>query len=207
LVPQFLPRIPGYKEEVSRRIGVLVEQRLPFNQWTNHLQQAYYNQKDIPGWTVDETAAGLEGHPYDNPLEPLWRGLPPSDNSLRHLPVPWHKRGKRSELVQDFPWVDMDTSLQWRAFQRVVETLQQRRNRVFVLVGPFNEHLLAPASHQRYQQVKATIAAWLLAKQIPYAAPPPLDTDLYGDASHPLAEGYATLAQLLLGDAGFPPAK
>jgi hypothetical protein len=203
LVPQFVPRIPGYKEEISYRIGVLVEQRLPFNQWTNHLQQAYYDHKDIPSWTVDETATGREGHPYDNPLEPLGRGLPAVDDSLRHLPQPWHKRGKRSELMQDFPWVDLESSLQWHAFQRVLEILQKRGNRVFVLVGPFNEHMLTPASHQRYQQIKAGIAAWLESRHVPHAVPPPLSTDQYGDASHPLAEGYAALARELMQDAGF----
>jgi hypothetical protein len=194
LVPQFIPHIPAYKEEVSHKIGVLVEQHLPFNQWTNHLQQAYYERTDVPGWTLE--------HPYDNPLEPLTRGLPPSDSSLRHQPLPWYKSGI---IRQDYPWVDLETSLQWHAFQRVVELLQQRNNRVFVLVGPFNEHLLTPASYQRYQQVKANIAAWLEANQVPHAVPPPLPSAQYGDASHPLADGYATLAQQLLRDSGFSP--
>ena len=150
LVPQFVPRLPAYKAEISPRLGVLVERRFPFSSWTTHLQQAYYDRTDIPGWTLE--------HPYDNPLAPLLRGLPPSDNSLRHLPQPWYKSGITE---QDYPWVDLETSLQWQAFQRLVDVLQQRGNRVFVLVGPFNEHLLTPASLQRYQQVKATIAAWL----------------------------------------------
>jgi hypothetical protein len=187
LVPQFVPRIPAHKEEISPRLGVLVEQRLPFNQWTNHLQQAYYEQKDIPSWTLE--------HPYDNPVEPLTRGLPPSDNALRHLPQPWYKSGI---TPQDFPWVDLETSLQWPAFQRVVEILQRRGNRVFVLVGPFNEHLLTPPSRARYQNVKAAIAAWLQARQVAHAVPAPLPSAEYGDASHPLAAGYERLARQLL---------
>ena len=135
LVPQFAPSIPAYKAEISPRLGVLVERRLPFSSWTTHLQQAYYDRTDIPGWTLE--------HPYDNPLTPLTRGLPPSDNTRRHLPQPWYKSGITK---QDYPWVDLETSLQWQAFQGVVELLQQRGNRVFVLVGPFNEHLLTPES-------------------------------------------------------------
>ena len=187
LVPQFVPSIPSHKEEVSPRIGVVVEQHVPFSGWTTHLQQAYYDRTDIPAWSLE--------HPYDNPLKPLTRGLPPSDNSLRHLPQPWYKSGIAK---QDYPWVDLETSLQWPAFQRVVEVLQRRGNSVFVLVGPFNEHLLNPASRERYQQVKATIAAWLHAKQIPHVVPEPLPSEQYGDASHPLAPGYASLARLLL---------
>ena len=154
LVPQFAPSIPAYKAEISPRLGVLVERRLPLGTWTTHLQQAYYDRVDIPGWTLE--------HPYDNPLAPLTRGLPPSENSRRHVMQPWFKSGITR---QDYPWVDLDTSLQWRAFRDVVELLQQRGNRVFVLVGPFNEHLLTPASLERYQHVKATIAAWLQEKR------------------------------------------
>ena len=78
LVPQFMPRIPSYQEEVSPRIGIVLEQRLGFSGWTNHLQQAYYDRTDLPSWTLE--------HPYENPLKPLARGLPPADETLRHLP-------------------------------------------------------------------------------------------------------------------------
>jgi hypothetical protein len=187
LVPQFVPKVSSYKAEVSQRIGIVVEQHLQLGSWTNHLQQAYYDRTDIPGWTLE--------HPYDNPLEPLARGLPPADNKLRHLPQPWYESGIAK---QDYPWVDLETSLQWHAFQRLVKVLQQRGNRVFVVVGPFNEHLLSSESLRRYREVKTSIAAWLLAQQLPHAVPQPLPSDQYGDASHPLAAGYAQLARQLL---------
>jgi len=186
LVPQFAPSVPAYKAEISPRLGVLVERRLPLSAWATHLQQAYYDRTDIPGWTLE--------HPYDNPLKPLARGLPPSDNSRRHEPRPWYKSGITR---QDYPWVDLKTSLQWRAFRGVVEIMQQRGNRVFVLVGPFNEHMLTPESRERYQQVKATIATWLREQHVPHAVPPPLPSEQYGDASHPLAAGYKQLAEQL----------
>jgi hypothetical protein len=190
LVPQFWPRIPSYQEEVSTRIGVVVEQRSPTSSWTTHLQQAYYDQSDVPTWTV--------AHPYANPLRPLTRGLPPMDRSRRHDPHrAWYENGVSK---QDFSWIDLDSSLQWHAFQRVVEILRHRDNRVFVLVGPFNEHLLEPESLQRYAQVKRTIAGWLETEQIPHAVPEPLESPLYGDASHPLAAGYEKLARQLLAE-------
>jgi hypothetical protein len=192
LVPQFAPSVPAYKAEISPRLGILVERRLPFSRWTTHLQQAYFDRSDIPGWTLE--------HPYDNPLEPLTRGLPPSDNSRPHLAQPWYKSGITQ---QDYPWVDLETSLQWQAFRGVIELLQDRGNAVFVLVGPFNEHLLKPESLARFQQVKATIAAWLLAKRVPHAVPQALPSELYGDASHPLAEGYKQLAAELAKDPFF----
>jgi hypothetical protein len=147
---------------------------------------------DSPGWTLKQ--------PYDNPLTPLTRGLPPLNNSRRHPAEPWYRSGIAK---QDYPWVDLNTSLQWQAFQGVVGVLQQRGNRVFVLVGPFNEHLLTAESLQRYKQVKTTIAAWLREKKIPHALPQPLPSEQYGDASHPLAEGYEQLARQLANDPFF----
>ncbi len=192
LVPQFAPSVPAYKAEISPRLGILIERRFPFFTWAAHLQQAYYDRSDIPGWTLE--------HPYDNPLTPLSRGLPPSDTARRHLPQPWYKSGIPR---QDYAWVDLETSLQWRAFRGVVELLQQRGNRVFVLVGPFNEHLLTPESLERYQKVKVTIAAWLRQKKVPHALPLPLASEQYGDASHPLASGYEELARQLTEDPVF----
>jgi hypothetical protein len=186
LLPQFWPRIPGYKEEISPRLGILVEQRSTFMKWTRHLQQAYYGQSDLPSWTLE--------HPRENPLEPLTRGLPPSGNELRHLQQPWYKSGIKQE---DIPWIDLDTSLQWQAFRQVVELLRERGNQVFVLVGPFNEHMLTGPSLKRYGKVKATITAWLDERQVPYKMPAALPSAQYADASHPLPEGYANLARQL----------
>jgi hypothetical protein len=215
LLPQFVSPIPGYqkatpgetlversvrsawywlnhRDEISPRLGVVAEQHVPPGSWTNHLQQAYYNETDLPSWTVE--------HPYDNPLKPLTCGLPPPDQSRRPLPQPWYQSGITK---QDYPWVSPEMSLQWEGFRRTVEVLQRRANRVFVLVGPFNEHLLTPESRQRYQEVKAAIVGWLEEQQIPHAAPPPLASELYGDASHPLAAGYAELARQLLTERSF----
>jgi hypothetical protein len=194
LVPQFVPAIPAYKAEISPRLGILVERRVPISKWANHLQKAYYRTdvpNDIPTWTLK--------HPYDNPLEPLTRPLPPSDYKRRENAGPWFK----SITPQDFEWIDLDESLQWHAFQRTVETLQRRGNRVFVLVGPFNEHMLTPASLERYQKIKGTIAAWLKEKQVPHLVPAALPSEQYGDASHPLAVGYERLARQLLDDPTF----
>ena len=184
LVPQFYPNIRCYREEISPKLGILVEQRIPFMGWTTHLQQAYFDKVDIPTWTLD--------HPYDNPLKVLKQGLPPSDNTLRHEPIPWTKRGIKKE---DFPWVDPANSLQWHSFQRTVKLLQERGNRVFVLVGPFNEHMLSDHSQHDFQLVKDAITTWLREEKVPYAAPPPLPSEFYADASHPLSDGYELLAK------------
>jgi hypothetical protein len=187
LVPQFDPSISAYhltREVVSPRIGIVVEHHVPFSGWTTHLQQVYYDKKDIPTWTLD--------HPYENPFKAMTQGLPPLDDTLHQEPISWTKRGIEK---QDMEWVDPETSLQWHAFQHAVEILERRGNRVFVLVGPFNEHMLTNASLQRYQKIKLAIETWLREKNLPFLAPEPLPSELYADASHPLSEGYAILAQ------------
>jgi hypothetical protein len=193
LVPQFWPPIPRYTERISEsvsvRLGIVVEQHLEFPAWTNHLQQAYFQRKDIPAWTLK--------HPYENPLEALRKELPAPDNRLRYAPGSWITRGIQK---QDFPWVDPADSLQWRFFRQAVDILQQRENRVFVLVGPFNEHLLTERSLARYTQVKSAIVGWLAEKGLEHTAPEPLRSDLYADSSHPRAAGYELLAKQLWRD-------
>jgi hypothetical protein len=190
LLPQFIPNIPAYPfsgENISKRIGVVVEQRVPFSAWTGHLQQAYFDQTDIPSWTME--------HPYENPLKRIEQGLPPSDNALREEPISWFARGITK---QEFDWVDLDTSIQWRFFRRAVEILRQRDNQVFVLLGPFNEHMLTVDGLSRYQKVKAGMEAWLRENGIANLAPQPLPSPEYADASHPLSTGYAALARELI---------
>jgi hypothetical protein len=190
LVAQFLPQIPSYQEEINNRLGVVVEQHVSLSSWTTHLQQAYYDHTDIPSWTLE--------HPYENPAQRLTQGLPPTDDKLRHPSRPWYASGIDR---QSYPWIDLDTSLQWQAFQRVVKLLQVRGNRVFVLVGPFNEHLLnirrQRASLRRYWEIKTEIGRWLQEQQVPHLVPPLLPSKEYGDASHPLAAGYEMLARQL----------
>jgi hypothetical protein len=186
LVPQFFPTIPCYKADYSKRLGHVIDRQVEFSAWTDHLQQAYFDRMNIPAWTLE--------HPYNNPLAQLSRDLPPSDNTLRHQPISWTARGIKP---QNFPWVDLNHSLQWHSFQRAVEILQQRGNRVFVLVGPFNEPMLKEPSRQKYEAIKETIAKWLQEKGVAHAVPSALPSDDYADASHPLAVGYARLAREL----------
>ena len=150
-------------------------------------------------------------HPYANPLSEIsfrWGRahtayeirtdekevrtiIPPAPS---HQPISWSERGIRPS---DFAWVDLGTSLQWSSFKLTVETLQSRNNSVSVLVGPFNEHLLTDAGKARYTEMKRHVVSWLEERKIPHLAPEPLPSELYADASHPLADGYALLAKQL----------
>jgi len=183
LVPQFFPGIPCYREEVSRRLGLVVQRNLPFSRWTIHLQQAYFDGMAIPDWTIE--------NPSSFPERLLSGRLPDPGDGPRHRPVPWTEAGIGKT---DFAWVDLATSFQWARFRRALEVLRGRGNRVLVVVGPFNEHMLTGKGLAGYARIRDGVAAWLSERGIDHVVPPALPSELWADASHPLSEGYRRLA-------------
>jgi hypothetical protein len=186
LVPQFFPRVPSYHEAASRRIGISVERYLPFVAWTRHLQMTWFDGMDIPAWTAD--------HPYESPVSEVMSTRPVRELTFGQEPISWTRRGM---LKQDLPWVSLDDSLQWRFFRRSIDILKARNNRVFVLLGPFNSHMLEPASLARYSALKLGMERWLSSSGVHFYSPPLLPSSLYADASHPLAPGYLSIARAL----------
>ncbi len=189
LVPQFYPRIPCYAEPLSARLGIVIGRHVPFLEWTNHLRLAYFQNSDLPSWTME--------HPYADPLRAVTLELPSANEPPSPKPVakPWTKAG----IAKISPeWVELDGSLQWQFFRRAVEILRLRGNRVFVLVGPFNEHMLDETSLQVYEERKKGVEKWLDQEHLSHFTPPALPSECYADASHPLAQGYAKLARQLL---------
>jgi len=194
LVPQFFPRIPCYRETFSRRLGIAIGRAAPFSAWAEHLRIAYFDNADVPTWTLD--------HPYRNPLRAITLRLPSPDEPPEPKPDarPWQVKGIGRF---DPGWVELDASFQWASFQRSVATLRRRGNRVFVLLGPFNEHMLKGESVAVYTRRKAAVAAWLRESGVPHLVADALPTALYADASHPLGEGYALLARRLYASEAF----
>jgi hypothetical protein len=189
LVPQFYPWIPCYGESLSGRIGIVLDRNVPFLQWTNHLRLAYFHESDLPNWTME--------HPYEDPLRAVTLKLPSANEPPSPKPIaqPWTKT---AVAKFDGEWVELDGSLQWQFFRRAVTILRKRGNRVFVLVGPFNEHMLAGDSLRAYERRKLVVSQWLQREKVPHFVPPTLPSACYADASHPLANGYARLAKALL---------
>jgi len=192
LVPQFLPGIPCYKEPYSDRMGIVVERYLPFRAWTNHLVVAYFDNTDLATWVRE--------NPYSNPSKKITLALPAPGTALRHKQVAWNESGI---APADFEWVELEDSIQWLLFKRAVRTLLARDNRLFVLVGPFNEHMMQGDNLGTYHDIKHAIEDWLDEERIPHYVPPALPSDLYADASHPLGEGYAAVAKQILGHGSF----
>jgi hypothetical protein len=192
LVPQFTPKIPCYKDAYAKRVSIVVERKVPFLGWTSHLRTAYFENVDMPTWTTE--------HPYDNPLRAVTLRLPVSQEDNPKDDATWIQRGT---TIRNFQWVELETSLQWILFRQTIELLKARKNTVFVLVGPFNEHMLKTESLNVYQEMKSEIESWLRQNNVAYFVPPALPSEFYSDASHPLAEGYAMLAKQLFENQSF----
>jgi hypothetical protein len=192
LVTQFTPKIPCYKASFPTRISTVANRCLPFFNFSTHLNITYFQSMDVPAWTLE--------HPYENPLSSVTFHLPTSDNYERPKGTVRPGRGLRQITLQ---WVELETSLQWLFFRRSIRLLRKRNNRVFVLIGPFNEHKLDADSVDTYRNMQVEIEAWLRRNNIPYYMPNVLPSHLYVDTSHPLGQGYAVIAKQLFENDSF----
>jgi hypothetical protein len=208
LVPQFRVRVPCYKADANERMSAVIERNVGYFAWVGHLENAYYDQRSIPRWTLEDN--GNEPPEYvnawRNPLAPLKSAIPaePREDpdrgpaSRRHKS--WNAGG--AEPTQ-FDWVNLNDSLQWQAFERVIRLLKARHNDVLVLLGPFNESMIAPDQGPVYRALRDAAAAKLARQGVALVVPKSLPSALYADASHPLTAGYALLAWRLKSDSTF----
>jgi len=191
LVPQFFPRIPCYKDPFSKRFSAAIQRYVSFFGWSSHLQIVYFENLDLPNWTLE--------NPYENPISAVTLEFPSPNDDLEEN-FPWTEKGITQE---NFQWVELAQSLQWRFFRQTINLLRTRNNTVFVVVGPFNEHMLKPESYNTYQRMKSEIETWLRQNNVAYCIPSVLPSELYRDASHPLGQGYSMLAKQLFENQSF----
>jgi hypothetical protein len=208
LVPQFHPRIPCYKAELHHRLAAIVGRHFTFAQWANHLQMAYFEQKNILAWTLEEDSGAPARYPnaYKNPFTQITLVVPsePVSDEDRGPASPRHKAwSTMGEGSARFEWVDLDSSLQWAAFVRLLRLLQSRDSDVLVAVGPFNEHIMAQENRAGFRRLREGIGEWLNRNHVLHVVPATLPSALYADGSHPLTEGYKMLAAQLVGDSTF----
>lgn len=192
LVPLFISKPDCYRPSFSRRIGIALERSVPFFNWTSHIKAVYFENMDLQNWTLE--------NPYTNPLKAITLELPQPENKPKSNPVVWSERGMKE---QDFPWVQAEESFQWASFKEAIKILKSRNNDVFVTLGPFNPYILTEESLARYGNMKGQMEAWLEEEGIDYKSLPDLPSEYYADASHPLKEGYARIAEQLFGMESF----
>ena len=203
LLPQFFPQIPSYKADAAERIGATMERDIGFLSWSEHLQIAYFGGMNVADWTLASDGGDPPRHPnvYRNPLAQITLNVPsaPENDSKRgprsRRHRPWTAT---SDGPMQFEWVDLHRSLQWAAFQRLLQILRDRGNEVLVVVGPFNEHMMTEKNRVVYLRLRDGVAKWLIEQHVSCVLPETLPSALYADASHPLTEGYKLLAERLL---------
>ena len=91
-----------------------------------------------------------------------------------------------------------EESFQWGSFVKAIKLLRARDNDIFIVIGPFNTYLLTEQSRRRYDDMKGKMEKWLDEIEVSYHAVSNLPSEYYADASHPLKEGYAKIAEELL---------
>lgn len=208
LVPQFRPRIPCYKANANERLGAVIENHVEFLSWIGHLQNSYFGQKSIPNWTLEDDGSSPPRFPntYKNPLAQISMRVPsaPADDAQRGPRSPRHRPWTEAgQGPTRFDWVPRDASLQWSGFRQVLGALRDRGNDVLVLVGPFNEHMIAEDNRAAFRELHDGVLSWLRENHFVAIAPDALPSELYADASHPLTHGYELLAQRLYADETF----
>lgn len=156
--------------------------------WSRHIRSAYFANADLSHWTLD--------NPYLDPLRQITFNLPEPRDEQRPSARAWFEDGTPRQTMR---WVDLESSLQWRAFQRLIGNLQERANELFILVGPLNEHMLEQSNVAVYKAILSRVEEWLVSQDLAYYAPAALPSEFYADMSHPLARGYALLAGELWG--------
>jgi len=191
LLPQFSLEIPAYKASYADRLEIAAERVLPFRPWVRHWRAECLGGADLARWTLK--------HPYASPFAVSVRRSE-EDDPARRANTSWKERGA---TVQDFPWVALEESLQWRAFQDSVEMLRRRSDTVLVAVGPLNEYMLTPRSREGYRRLVSEVCRWLQENGVLYFVSPSLPSEYYADASHPLSAGYAMLGREILASEAF----
>lgn len=186
LVPQFIQRPDCYRPSLSRKIGILAERSIPFFSWISHIKSNYFDNMDLQNWTIQ--------YPYQNPLKAVTLDIPVPENQPKSRPVAWFERGMKK---QNFQWVEVAKSFQWGSFKKAIGILKARKNTVFVTIGPFNPYILTDESLKRYNGMRAKMEEWLVAEGVQYLSLSDLPSEYYADASHPLKEGYARIAEEL----------
>ncbi len=183
LVSQFKTKIPCYTAPFTSRLSIALERHFTFPAWVSHLNIAYFQNTNMPAWTVE--------NPYKNPLSTI------DSNILEEKPRDTFVSDNKTSSG-DFQWVQANTSLQWKFFRNTIKLLQERKNKILVLIGPFNENMLSGESLDNYLKLKSEIELWFDQNNISYFSPSALPAELYNDASHPTSQGYETLAKELL---------
>ena len=186
LLPQFDLSMKSYCPGFRDRCQASLERLVPFYGWLHHLRVVSFDNGDFKKHLVR--------HPDENPAKRLHREFEPVEEGHADSRFDWKSSGIKP---QDWPWVELDASRQWRAFLATAELLRGRGNEVVVAVGTINPHMQTPTSLERCRKLRAAAMEELTKRGFATVDLPELPSEEYADASHPLAAGYRRLAKFM----------
>lgn len=186
--PGLVPRLAGdFTGGLKERLEAAASRAFrgsPLAAWAERIADT---RMDFLAWSLD--------HPYESPLRAISAALPPSEDSSTMRRTAWS--GQAASKL-DVAWGDLATHAQWLAFERVLEILELRANRILVLIGPMNEHMMSEKMRAGYHEFRAAVERRLAARGTAFYTPPLLATDHFSDICHPTAAGYEELARAML---------
>jgi hypothetical protein len=186
--PDLIPRLAThFKAPFKDMIAVSWSELLSNSSVQSWGERLSDTRVDFLAWSLD--------HPYESPLEAISATLPPSEDSPHQRLIPWNRE---SGVLSNEVWGDPDKNAEWKAFERLLILLRYRGNSILAVLGPMNEHMMAPAMREGYQTLKQKMAGKLQAKGFRTFVPSLLPSKYYGDICHPLGQGYEELARELL---------
>ena len=188
LLPQFDFSLKCYHGTLQERCNAQRERLLDFYALLHHWRVCFFDNRDFKSW--------IAKHPGENPLSLLRMEISPlEEGHSSNSTVDWYESGIAE---QDWPWMALEDSRQWRAFQQCLWILQKRGNDVTVLVGSINPHMQTAESLAKCRALREEMQGRLEKDGVSAILLPELPSEEYGDASHPLAAGYRRLADFLV---------
>ena len=187
LLPQFDWRIKSYRASLDDRVGAFLDRSLEYRAILHHCRTAFLDNEDFK--------TRLAKHPAENPFARCKFTFDPGEKKKNaNSRVTWKQAGIPK---QDWPFVGVDRSRQFRSFRAVIRELENRGNRVRVVLGTLNPHMQTPESLARYRKLRAEVEEDLKRSGTAFIDLPELESSEYADASHPLAAGYRKLADFM----------
>ena len=207
LLPQFSDVPAACRRPLEDRLETVLHRIVPFPGWVTHLENVSRRELSLalsaglgsPAAAASPPEPAID-MPHLNLIRALLRPWPLPASQPHSDPLGWQQRGMRQV---DIDWPTADESGQLPAFLDAVDLLKSRKNDVFVLVSPFNLHMLGDSSRAGYAALQQEIRRRLTAAGVASCACPAPESEEYADASHPLADGYARLARALYDEPEF----
>ncbi len=190
LIPQLDPRITYY-HDLNTRLGYLSEHYFRVFILVRHIIANYFDNTSISTWIME--------HPYRNPFAQITFQAAPVMAESQGRSVSWIEKEMKPA---DYPFLDLTESIQFECFLNAIGDLREKNARVFVMIGPFNDHYLVPESRERLYALVEQAKGILNDRGVPWfdTFTVGLPSETFGDSCHLLWQGHEMLGREMAND-------